>query len=100
MALASIYKLPVLEPGQHPTLVLVGNGINRPFDGASWQELIENSLARNNSSYTYSEIERLPATMQIVAACGTQGVNHEMNELAKDYREQMKNRCKTSSSHF
>jgi len=85
-----ILDLPVIETGSRPKVVLIGNGINRMFHRDSWKNIIENALARNRSPYIYSEINDLPATMQIVLACNNKGVNLEAKHIAKELREDIK----------
>lgn len=82
--------LPLIFPGERPAVILLGNGINRAFNKHSWRELIEAALSRNHSPYTYSEISDLPATMQIVAACGNGGVKHDVQDMASGFVKRLK----------
>lgn len=66
---------------ERPSCLLVGNGINKQFNDKSWAELIEQALKTSNQHFPYSELEQMPATMQIVAA--TKDHVHEyMNKLS------------------
>ena len=80
------YKsLPIIENGKRPNVLLVGNGINRSFDAASWEELICNALSRNKSHYAYDDIKEMPATMQIVIATAKKlGNCQEKNSVKKE----------------
>jgi len=88
-------KLPSLAVGNQPNVLLVGNGINRPFDVESWKDLICKALIKNKSFYGYGDIESMPATMQIVVATAkklgrcsdeSNNVNKETQEIAKRIR--------------
>ena len=49
-------------------VLLLGNGLNRGFEKASWKELICQVQDKYQCKYTYKQIEHLPFSMQIVAA--------------------------------
>ncbi len=82
-------KLPLLTEGNRPDVLLVGNGINRPFAGESWKDLICKALSKNKSYYTYSDIENMPATMQIVVATANNlgRGSDEINNVSKETQE-------------
>ena len=88
-------ELPLIAKGDIPNILLVGNGINRPFDAESWKDLICNALSRNNSFIAYDDIKDMPATMQIVVATakklgscsgGINDVRKETQKIAKRIR--------------
>ena len=57
-----------IRTGEHPQVLLVGNGINMAFHDPSWENLVKDELAFSKSDLTYEEIQSIPATMQIVLA--------------------------------
>ena len=81
--------LPLLAKDDMPDILLVGNGINRPFNAESWKDLICNALSRNNSFIAYDDIKDMPATMQIVVATAkklgscSDGINDVRKETQK-----------------
>ena len=74
-------KLPVIENGERLPVLFLGNGINRLFSGASWDEIILDRAEKNGVSVKKEQFEKLPVTMQIAAA--EKGhVKSGMSELA------------------
>lgn len=61
-------------------VIFVGNGINRAFQGDSWQNIVENVVKEYSPPYTYNEIKELPFSMQIVAA-SKDNVNKAMKDI-------------------
>ena len=87
--------LPPIMPGERPKVLLVGNGINRCFEGRSWEDLIVEAIVRNNCNFTYKDIENMPPPMQIAVATapgfqteyqGNNSVRQESKEIAKNFR--------------
>ena len=78
-------RLPAIEHGKRPKVLLVGNGLNRKFGMDSWEDLICNALARNKSLYAYDDIKDMTATMQIVVATSQKfGSCQEKNSIIKE----------------
>ncbi len=71
-------ELPSYVPGVHPPVLLLGNGINRLFEGTSWKTIIEEFSGESGVACEASALDRLPATMQIVAVSG----NHIDGKMA------------------
>lgn len=76
-----IKEINPIATGTKTTCLLVGNGINRLFEGASWENLITNEIKESERPFTYEEIKNMPATMQIVAATND-SVNSRMKDLS------------------
>ena len=51
-------------------VLLLGNGLNRCYEKASWETLIREVQSQFDCPYTYEQLEGLPFSMQIVAASG------------------------------
>ncbi len=51
-------------------VLLLGNGLNRCFEKASWETLIREVQSQFGCKYTYAQLKDLPFSMQIVAASG------------------------------
>ncbi len=69
-----------------PKCLLLGNGINLLFKDPSWESLIKDQLRENGSPFSYDEISKMPATMQIVAA-----TNDTVGERMKDLSDRLLN---------
>lgn len=65
----------------------LGNGINRSFNGDSWENMIEAAIKDSGCRYSYEQISKLPATMQIVAATNDD-VSGQMKAIAESIRKQ------------
>jgi len=76
-----LLSIPAYSLKPTPQCLLLGNGINRLFEEKSWKELINDELETSKSTYKYSDIENMPATMQIVVATNDH-VDERMEELA------------------
>lgn len=76
-----LLSIPAYSLKPTPQCLLLGNGINRLFEEKSWKELINDELETSKSTYKYSDIEKMPATMQIVVATNDH-VDERMEELA------------------
>ena len=73
-----------IKYGTRPKLLFTGNGINRCFDGNSWENVI--NTYNVNKNITYDEIKILPFSLQIVLA--TQDNVHEtMKKIAQNMTE-------------
>ncbi len=66
---------------RRPSVLFVGNGINRSFHGESWEELIRDAMEKAEIPYDFSEIQDMPAPMQIVLATGDH-VEQEMTDIS------------------
>ena len=49
-------------------VLFLGNGINRCFNGKSWEELITTIQKEHNPNIAYNDIKNLPMSMQVIAA--------------------------------
>jgi hypothetical protein len=67
MQYMNIYKLPKIEYGRTPNIILIGNGINKNFDQISWDELIE-SIGGSEYEKNKDSIKNMPYPMQAVVA--------------------------------
>lgn len=79
-------ELPLIAKSDIPNILLVGNGINRPFNTESWKDLICKALSRNNSYIAYDDIKDMPATMQIVVATAKKlgSCSDNINDVRKE----------------
>ncbi len=59
----SLYNIPY---NTRPKLLFMGNGINRCFDGTSWEEIIKRHT--EDESLSYDEIKTISFPLQIVLA--------------------------------
>lgn len=78
-----LLPIPAYSLNPTPQCLLLGNGINRLFEENSWKEIIEKELEKSESIYKYSDIENMPATMQIVVATNDH-VDKRMEGLASE----------------
>lgn len=60
-------------------VVFIGNGVNRVFQGDSWQSIIRNIAEAYKTPASYTEMSNIPFSMQIVAAS-----NDNVNKAMKD----------------
>ena len=51
-------------------VLFLGNGINRAFNGDSWDNLIKKISTKYESSLTADDVEHLPFPMKVVALSG------------------------------
>lgn len=51
-------------------VLFLGNGINRAFNGDSWDNLIKMISTKYESSLTADDVEHLPFPMKVVALSG------------------------------
>lgn len=96
-------RLPSIECSERPSVLVIGNGINRMFDAPSWEDLICNALSRNKSFYTYEDIKDMPANMQIVVASAGKlgGRQPKGSGLTKEVQKIASQLCvKTISSEY
>ena len=84
-------ELPPVKVGQRPKILLLGNGINRAFDGESWEKLIETAMNDNGCTVLYKDIKDMPATMQIVIASSKV---YSKNENCQDISKFVQKLCK------
>ena len=84
-------ELPPIQVGQRPKILLLGNGINRAFDGESWEDLIASAMIDNGCSIPYKDIQNMPATMQIVIASSKV---YSDNENCQDISKFVQKLCK------
>ena len=77
-----IKDLPAIEIGEKHNVLLLGNGINRLFSGESCESLIKDEIGKSDVVYSYSDISKMPFSMQIIAASGDK-VNKAMARVAK-----------------
>lgn len=64
-------------------VLFLGNGINRAFNGDSWNNLIEKISKEYESSLTADDVEHLPFPMKVVALSGDK-VDKAMQFISKD----------------
>lgn len=65
----------------------LGNGLNRTFEGDSWEKLIMNAAKKCDNKLSFDEIKHLPSNMQIVAATNN-NVDEEMKSIAEEMKQQ------------
>lgn len=87
--------LPAVQPGQKVKVLLVGNGINLPFEGSrstdniimeAWRKYHQVNLPRRNDFTHPHPVWKLPFPMEVVAAT-KDNVEDELQNLAKGMRE-------------
>lgn len=87
--------LPAVQPGQKVKVLLVGNGINLPFEGAkstdeiirkAWRKYHHINLPKRNDSTHPNPVWNLPFPMEVVAAT-KDNVESELQNLAENMRE-------------
>lgn len=67
-------KLPAIEPGKRPQVLLVGNGLIRALGGDSWDKLIGlpqdklDKMSENEEKVFRARFDQLPETMKIVVS--------------------------------
>lgn len=64
-------------------VLFLGNGINRAFNGDSWETLIDKIAAEYKSGFTKADVKVLPFTMQVVALSGDR-VDKAMKMISAD----------------
>jgi len=64
-------------------VLFLGNGINRAFNGDSWNNLVEKISKEYESSLTADDVEHLPFPMKVVALSGDR-VDKAMQFISKD----------------
>lgn len=64
-------------------VLFLGNGINRAFNGDSWNNLVEKISKEYESSLTVDDVEHLPFPMKVVALSGDR-VDKAMQFISKD----------------
>lgn len=64
-------------------VLFLGNGINRAFNGDSWNNLVEKISKEYESSLTSDDVEHLPFPMKVVALSGDR-VDKAMQFISKD----------------
>lgn len=69
------------------SVLWLGNGLNRTFEGDSWERLILDAKKRRNNNTPIEEIYKLPANMQIIAAT-TDNVDEEMAAISGYLKKQ------------
>lgn len=73
-----------MPPGRRPRVLLLGNGLNRVYGGASWSGLLEKI---NRTDYTQEQIKTIPLPMQAVLLS-----QDHVDESLKELREEL-TRC-------
>lgn len=73
-----------LPQGRRPRVLLLGNGLNRVYGGASWSGLLEKI---NRTDYTQEQIKTIPLPMQAVLLS-----QDHVDESLKELREEL-TRC-------
>lgn len=61
----------------YPQVLLLGNGLNRAYDGDTWAEMVDN--LHSNPRVAKASIKQMPFPLQIIAATGDQ-VEHTIKE--------------------
>ena len=74
-------ELPSLAPGSRPPVLLLGNGVNQLFEGTPWKTIIAEFSRESGITCEQSALEKLPATMQIVAVSGNH-IDSQMPRLS------------------
>lgn len=75
-------ELPSLAPGSRPPVLLLGNGVNQLFEGTPWKTIIADFSRESGITCEQSALEKLPATMQIVAVSGNH-IDSQMPRLSE-----------------
>lgn len=70
-----------MPAGRRPRVLLLGNGLNRVYGGASWSGLLEKI---NRTEYTQEQIKTIPLPMQAVLLS-----QDHVDESLKDLREEL-----------
>ena len=84
--LKELRQLKEIHGSRRPNVLFVGNGINRSFHGESWEELIRDAMEKAAIPYDFSEIQDMPAPMQIVLATGDH-VEQELTDISLRLRK-------------
>lgn len=74
--------LPGITPGNRPKVLFLGNGINLCWNGTKWSDIISGYASESGIEYDKAVFDKLPATLQIVAATGDH-VNSNMSSMAE-----------------
>ena len=84
----TLHKLPEIPYGKKPAVLLVGNGINLPFDGAkSTQSIILDEWKSHKGGDAPAALWKLPFPMQVVAATND-SVQGCMKNIAEVFKAQ------------
>ena len=79
---AIISELRPIKYGDHPKVLLMGNGINRAFkECTSLSDLLSDTLKQNNKDVSYDEIKNLPFPLQIIVSTKDR-VDDKMGEFS------------------
>lgn len=74
--------LPGITPGNRPKVLFLGNGINLCWNGTKWSDIISGYASESGIEYDKAVFDKLPATLQIVAATGDH-INSNMSSMAE-----------------
>lgn len=88
-----IKNLPAISTTEKHNILFLGNGINRLFEGESWESLIVDELKESGVDHSYEEIKNMPCNMQIIAA-SDDNVNKAMVRVAKRINQKIGNNQK------
>lgn len=69
-----------ISPGRRPRVLLLGNGLNRVYGGASWEGLLQKI---NRTGYTPEQVKEIPMPMQAVLLSGDH-VDSSLKELRRE----------------
>lgn len=84
----TLHQLPEIPYGKKPAVLLVGNGINLPFDGAkSTQSIILDEWKSHKGGDAPAALWKLPFPMQVVAATND-SVQGCMKNIAEVFKAQ------------
>ena len=82
----TVMQLEKLDLSKTNPVLWLGNGVNRTFQGDSWEEIVETELKKCDVDVKYNDIKNLPVNMQIVVATND-NVDTEMKALAVKINE-------------
>lgn len=71
----------IIPPGKRPQVLLLGNGLNRVYGGASWAGLLEKM---NRTNFTTNDVKAIPLPMQAVLLS-----KDHVDESLMDLREEL-----------
>lgn len=77
----TVLQLEKLDLSKPNSVLWLGNGINRTFQGDSWEAIIKTEMEKNDIDTNYEDIKNMPANMQIIVATND-NVDKEMKNLS------------------